>query len=88
MSITAEQIRAARAALGLRIVVVAAATGIGLATLKRYEAASGLLKSRKGHLETLRDYFESAGIAFIGAPDDDPGIRIRKVPAAQEAAEP
>jgi transcriptional regulator with XRE-family HTH domain len=76
--ITAEQIRASRAALGLTILSVAEATGIGVATLKRYEAYRGVPRSRKGHLETLQTYLESCGIIFIGSPDDDPGIRIRR----------
>ncbi len=76
--ITAEQIKAARAALGWTVNQIAAATGIGSATLKRYEAASGIPKSRKGHLGHLREHFEAAGIEFIGSPNDRPGIRIGK----------
>jgi transcriptional regulator with XRE-family HTH domain len=78
MEVTAEQIKAARAALGLSVKSISEGTGIGLATLKRYEAATGVPKSRKGHLETLRAFFETAGIEFIGTPDDGPGIRIRR----------
>lgn len=74
--ITAEQIKAARAALGWSIKEIAESTGIGSATLKRYEASQGIPKSRKGHLQLLRTHFENAGIEFIGAPDDRPGIRI------------
>ena len=77
--ITAEQIKAARAALGTSLSQIAGETGIGLATLKRYEAAKGVPKSRKGHLQLLRSYLESAGIEFIGSPDDGPGIRIRAI---------
>ena len=76
MDITAEQIRAARAALGLTLKALAEATEIGEATLKRYEAVEGVPKSRKGHLTTLRQFFEAAGIEFIGTPEDRPGIRI------------
>jgi transcriptional regulator with XRE-family HTH domain len=74
--LTGLQIRAARGALGWSVRDLADRTGIGTATIVRYEAASGVPKSRKGHLDTLRQYFEAAGIEFIGAPDDAPGIRI------------
>ena len=74
--ITAEQIKAARAALGVSVAEVATYTKIGIATLKRYEAVSGTPNSRKGHLGTLKSFFESAGIEFIGTPTDRPGIRI------------
>ena len=68
--------RAARHALGLSTSFVASSTGIGIATIKRYEAVNGVPKSRKNHLETLRTFFESQGIEFVGSPDDRPGIRI------------
>lgn len=76
--ITAEQIKAARAALGLTVQQIARETNIGSATLKRYEAISGVPKSRKGHLLTLQTFFEAAGIEFVGSPEDRPGIRIGK----------
>jgi VanZ family protein len=63
-----KKIRSARAALGLTIKSISDATDIGLATLKRYEASIGVPKSRKGHLETLRQFFEAARIEFIGTP--------------------
>jgi len=74
--ITGSQIRAARGALGWSVRDLADRTGIGTATIVRYEAAADVPKSRKGHLDTLRRYFEAAGIEFIGSSDDRPGIRI------------
>lgn len=56
--------------------VLAEQSGIGTATIVRYEAENGVPASRKGHLSTLRNIFESHGIQFIGAPDEDPGIRV------------
>ena len=76
ISITAAHIKAARTALGWTIAEIARDTSIGSATLKRCDAAPGVPKSRKGHLEPLRHHFEAAGIAFIGAPDGLLGIGI------------
>ena len=45
-------------------------------TIKRYEMSNGVPKSRKGHLELLKSFFEARGIEFVGAPDEGPGIRI------------
>lgn len=78
--LTSCQLIAARAVLGWSISKLANRTGIGSATIKRYEAADGIPKSRKGHLLLLRTHFESAGIEFIGTPDDGPGIRIYNRP--------
>jgi hypothetical protein len=78
--ITASQLRAARAVLGLSVALVASSTTIGTATLKRYEAAQGVPKARKGHLTTLQSFYQNAGIEFIGTPEDGPGIRLRARP--------
>lgn len=75
--ITSPQLRAARGALCLSIREVSLLTEIGPATLVRYEAAEGIPPSRKGHLATLRQFYESRGIEFIGSAEDRPGIRIK-----------
>ena len=61
--------------------------GIGSATIVRYEASTGVPKSRKGHLDTLRQFFEASGIEFIGTPNNGPGIRLWQGdrPAAKDA---
>lgn len=74
--ITGIQIRSARGALNWSIKKLSEATSIPTATLVRYEAVNDLPKSRKNHLETLRAFFESQGIEFVGTPEDRPGIRI------------
>ena len=77
MSITGQQIRTARAALNWSVKDLSDATGIGTATIVRYEMAEATVpKSRKNNLEILRTCFEAAGIEFIGAPDDAPGLRF------------
>jgi hypothetical protein len=44
----------------------------------RYETFYGIPPSRKDNLNLIRETLESAGIEFIGTPDDGPGIRIRR----------
>lgn len=83
--LTSEQLRAARAVLGYSVLHVAEQTGIGTATIKRYEATSGVPNTRKGHLGTLQRFYEAVGIEFIGTPEDGPGIRLR---LPRTAAEP
>ncbi len=80
--LTAQQIKAARGALGWSVQDLADRTGVGTATISRYELANAVPRSRKGNLERIRSAFEAAGIEFIGSPDDRPGIRIGKPPAA------
>ena len=72
------QLRAARAVFSWSVRDLSERTGIGTATIKRYEASPGVPKSRKGHISLLKETFEAAGIEFVGTPDDAPGIRIHR----------
>ncbi len=74
--LTAQQIRAARGALGWSVRELADLTGVGTATISRYEIADAVPRSRKDNLEKIQAALEAAGIEFIGSPDDRPGIRI------------
>ncbi len=74
--ITGDQLKAARSVSGFSVQQLSDVTGLATMTIKRYEASSGVPKSRKGHLELLKSFFEAWGIEFVGAPDEGPGIRI------------
>ena len=65
---------------GWSVDMLAKKTGVGSATIKRYEAALDVPATRKGNLEKIKTAFEAAGIEFIGTPDDAPGIRIHTAP--------
>jgi transcriptional regulator with XRE-family HTH domain len=73
------QIRAARAALRWTIDELAEKSGLGVRTIKRFEASDGIPASRTTTLAELKKTLESAGIEFIGTPEDGPGIR-RRIP--------
>jgi transcriptional regulator with XRE-family HTH domain len=75
--ITSEQIRAARALLRITVAELSNSAGIGVATIKRLEAASGLPPAHARTLDALRKTFEGAGVEFIGTPEDAPGVRLR-----------
>lgn len=71
------QIRSARAALRWTIEELAGKSGLGVRTIKRFEAVDGVPGSRTQTLREIAATFEAAGIEFIGTPEDGPGIRIR-----------
>lgn len=75
--ISGVQIRASRAALRWTIEELAAKSGLGVRTIKRFEAQDGIPASRSSSLLELRATLVSAGIEFIGTPEDGPGIRVR-----------
>ena len=82
--ITAEQIRAARAAVGWSAEELASAAGIVRRTIVTIEGREGVPSSNAQTLHRIRGALEAAGIEFIGAPDDAPGIRIHQ-PAPERA---
>ncbi|WP_416916237.1 MAG: helix-turn-helix domain-containing protein [Roseicyclus sp.] len=73
---TSAQLRAARNALGWSLERLSKESGVSLRTLIRYEDQTGVPANRGGNLERVLNTLESAGIEFIGSPDDRPGIRI------------
>lgn len=53
-------------------------SGVSLSTVRRLEAANGVPES--ANLKTviaIQQAFESAGVEFIGSPDQDPGVRLK-----------
>ena len=78
--ISAAQIRAARALLGLSAVQLAERAGVDWSTVQRFETADGVPRSRSGTLERIKQALEQAGIDFIGDPISSPGVQLRQNP--------
>jgi transcriptional regulator with XRE-family HTH domain len=74
--LTGVQLRMARSALRWSADELAERAGIAMKTVQRLEAEEGVPPSRARTLDAIQRVFETAGIEFIGAPDDRPGIRI------------
>ncbi len=75
--LTGGQIRAARALLRWSALDLAQKAGVGIQTIKRFEAVNGLPPSRSSTLMDVQAALESGGVEFIGTPDDRPGVRMR-----------
>ena len=86
MNATGAQLRAARNALRWSIDHLSSEAGISVRTIVRYEDHDGRPPSRGGNLEKLVATLETAGIEFIGTPDDAPGIRIHARPPEKRQA--
>lgn len=78
--VSGEQIRAARALLGISSKKLAEASGVGWATIRRFEQIKGVPKTRSGTLDRLLGTLEILGIEFLGDPLHSPGIRLRRKP--------
>ena len=75
--VTAEQIRAARAALRWTIEDLSSETSISVRTIKRIESSPGIASAHSQTVHAIQRALEAAGVEFIGTPDDAPGIRLR-----------
>ncbi len=75
--LTSAQIRAARALLDWQMKQLAEASGVSAATIQRIERQSGVPNTQGRTLLDLKRTFEDAGVEFIGAPEDDPGVRLK-----------
>jgi len=75
--ITSEQLRAARQLVRLTAEDLAKASGVGVATIRRFELMTGVPSGNARTVEALQKALEKAGIEFIGSPDDRPGVRLK-----------
>ena len=76
--ITAEQIRAARSAIGWSAEDLGKAAGIVRRTVVSIEKSVGIPSAHAQTLAKIQAALEAAGIEFIGTPDDGPGIRVHR----------
>ncbi|MDB0048279.1 hypothetical protein N9F12_02440 [Burkholderiaceae bacterium] len=79
MSITSEQIRAAKAMIRWSGEDLAVASGISLSSVRRIESTIGVPQAQNMRtVLAIKTALESAGVEFIGTPDDRPGVRLAK----------
>ena len=76
--ISSRQIKAARALLGWKGQDLADKSGVGVATLRRYEAQEGVPNANKFVLKAIKNCLEEAGVIFSGDPLTDPGVKLCK----------
>lgn len=73
--ITSDQIRAARALLRWSAEELANKAQLGVATIRRIEADEGVPSSNARTIDILQKTLETAGVEFVGTPQDRPGVR-------------
>ncbi len=89
--ITAEQVRAARAALRWEQRDLAERAGVSLPSIKRLEAMTGpLLATRMATLDAICRAFEAGGVTFLAAGEASlrggPGLRVESAATDEGAA--
>jgi transcriptional regulator with XRE-family HTH domain len=78
LSLTSEQIRAARALLRWEQRDLAETSGISLPSVKRLETQPGPLAAQERTIADLRRALEKAGVEFIAENGGGAGVRLAK----------
>ena len=74
--VSSSQIKAARAMLGWSAIELAKRSGVGSASIKRYEVQSGIPIANTKNLMVIRNTFEEVGVEFTGDPLVNPGVTL------------
>ncbi|MDH3582080.1 MAG: helix-turn-helix transcriptional regulator [Hyphomicrobiales bacterium] len=76
--IFSEQIRAARALLGMNQSELATAASVGVATVRRIEGNPGKIRGGAETLWKIQKALETAGVVFLPADETGgPGVRLK-----------
>ena len=78
LKVSIRQIKAARSLLGWSQEELAGAADVSVPTIKRLEAADGLLGGREATTQKIMTALEKAGIEFIHENGGGSGVRLRK----------
>lgn len=79
--IFSEQIKAARALVGISQAELAELASVGIATVKRIEGARGEIRGNAETIWKIQTALEKAGVSFIDTDDTaGPGVRLKAGP--------
>jgi len=79
MTISIQQIKAARALLRISVLDLADISNLSSSTIKRLEAQNSEVLPRNSTMSRIKLALESRGIEFLGTPDKDPGVRLKSL---------
>ena len=74
--ISSSQLKAARAMIGWSALKLAESSGIGPATIRRYELQQGIPSANTNVLQKIKSVLELSGIQFTGDPLVNPGVTL------------
>ena len=68
----------ARASLNWSVADLSKMSEVSVSTIKRMETDMGIKSATPANIKLIRETLEAAGIEFVGAPGDGPGVRLWK----------
>ncbi len=75
--LTSGQIRAARALLRWSAQRLADESGVSWKTIQRMEVVDGVPSATAKNLKKIQDTLANAGVIFIDADEEGPGVRLK-----------
>ena len=85
IAVSAGQMRAARALVGLSGERLAELSGVSLVAIRRAEGGRGLAGMMRANADAIRRALEAAGVEFISENGGGAGVRMTKPAASTEA---
>ena len=85
LKVSIRQLKAARTLIGWSQEKLSSAANVSLPTIKRLEAAEGLLGGRRATAHKIRTALEKAGVVFIDENGGGQGVRLRKRQRAKQS---
>ena len=79
MTISIQQIKAARALLRISVFDLGDISNLSSSTIKRLEAQNSGVLPRNSTMNRIKLALESRGIEFLGTPEKDPGVRLKSL---------
>jgi transcriptional regulator with XRE-family HTH domain len=79
MAISGNQLRAARALVGMEQLDLSKRAGVAIGTIRNMEArGSESVSVRTGTLDAVVDALKKAGVIFVEENGEGPGVRLKK----------
>lgn len=79
MAVSGNQIKAARALIGMEQTALAEKAGVSINTVRNMEAAGAdEVRVRSDTLFRVQEALKAAGVIFVEENGDGPGVRIKK----------
>lgn len=85
---TGRQLAAGRALIGMTQSELSALASISVPTLKRMEASAGTASGLPNNVAAVRRALENAGVIFVPADGEGPGVRLRMERSVQSGIRP
>lgn len=77
--LTGAQLRAARGLINISVADLAERSGLAINTIRRAEAANGVVRMTTENLMRVLEVLDAAGVVLVDGDELGPGVRLKSV---------